>query len=343
MEAASRARRRLALFAQPVRLSRQHYLDPRVFEEEQEKIFRSCWLYAGLRSDFSGTPRTVSTAGLTISIAQDGGTLHAIEGRRHIRVATAGELVFFSLSDRERPSLDEYLSPFFGELASMTARISEADHHGSVRIDANWKILVENTLDDYHPATVHSTTLYPSMITNGARRTTLRRHGWHSLLDNELSDADQVHWSKIDQRLKLRRFSAKPDYRHLFIFPNFYVGSFFGALAILHRINPLDEGASMLRWDLCLPVGEPCSGARDALRRSLVGNFASKAHRVISEDIAVCEAVQRGQHYTVHAGLLGGGEVRIGDFQKGVLTALEWHSGPTAGAPEQNKVNASSR
>lgn len=302
-------------------LDHDHYFTPERFGAERERIFGRCWLYAGLVGEFSATPRQVGTAGLSVAIACRDGVWQAECAGRPVHVSLCGGLVFWS----QAPvlSLAEHLEPFHETLAAMAGALRMPDHRLRREIAANWKLLAENALDDYHIMTAHAETLYPSMLKAGARRIALNRQGRHSLWRNDLNDADAGFWARVAGRLGLPTVAGEADYRHLFLFPNFYLASFNDTAFILHRLDPLAPERTVLDMDFCIPAGEKsASAASMALKRAVLADFVAKADTVLAEDVMVCEAVQLGQRFARHRGVLGEREQRVGDFQEAVLEAL---------------------
>lgn len=307
------------VLAVPPLLAHAEYLTQDAFLADRRTLFERCWLFAGLADDLMADGR-ITVAGAEVALRHEGATWHGSCDGRAIAVESCGNLVFVSLAAQPEP-LERHLHPFSPLLRTISSGLGVSDRRGHRAVAANWKILVENAIDDYHAATVHPRTLYPSMLKGGRRLTRLTREGPHSLWQNELSDDDQLFWEKARRRLGLAAYAEESDYRHLFLFPNFYLSSFCATLVMLHRVEPLAPGRARLDWWLCLPRVAGSAPARDRLRRVLVEDLARQAEQVIGEDAAVCELAQKGHRFAVHAGLLGRREHRVLDFQQAILAA----------------------
>ena len=309
------------MLARYAALSHDAYFSPDIAEIERDRIFGVSWLYAGITGEFSAEPRLIETAGWIVAISRQGDVWFGQTGDRPVVIALCGSLVFFSLAPRP-PALESYLAPFFDTLQTMSEPLTASDRRMTRTVQANWKIAAENALDDYHAAAVHPKTLYPSMLVQGERRIELDRAGKHSLWRNFLNDSDAGFWNKLAHRLGLDHGGQAADYRHLFIFPNFYLASFHSIAFILHRLNPIGPGKTELALEFCMPVG-PSTRGRDTLKRAALADFVPKADTVLSEDIAVCEAAQKGRYFAVRPCLLGALEQRVGDFQDAVLAHIQ--------------------
>jgi choline monooxygenase len=83
---------------------------------------------------------------------------------RKFRLETCGELLFVSLEE-SGPSLSDYLGKFYDEIAEHFSGPWERILSWSYEVPANWKTLVENTLESYHLPEVHGESfanIYPS-------------------------------------------------------------------------------------------------------------------------------------------------------------------------------------
>ena len=68
-----------------------------------------------------------------------------------------GELVFVRI-ENSGINLKNYLGIYFNELSSSSKQFDSLIDVNKIKIKANWKILVENTLESYHVNLVHATT-----------------------------------------------------------------------------------------------------------------------------------------------------------------------------------------
>lgn len=298
-------------------ISHESYWRPDALSLERSHVFGRSWLFAGLASDFVAGGR-IATAGQYVTIEYDAGSWRGRSGDRAVRVAACGDLIFYCLTDRIQ-TIEEYFAPCIDELRRVSTGLGAALYRDDATVEANWKILIENTVDDYHAATVHPNTLHPSLLDDGERLKQVSPQSRHTSFRSELSPADRIFWEKLCRRLNVARFDNGTGYRHLFLYPNTYISSFFSAMSIVHRVNPLSEERSQLEWWICLPLSGQPATARETLRRAAIADLAAKARRVIEEDRAICRAAQEGAHYAIRRGLCGEYELRIIDFQETLL------------------------
>ena len=215
--------------AQLYKVSRNSFVDERVFEQEYKKIFNQCWLYAAHISEFNKpgdfVARTIARRNILISMANDksigaffntcphrGATVcreksgnaktfqcfyhgwvfgcdgklknqpgkesysatFAEEGQGNLvavpKFAIYAGFIFISFNENVEP-LEDYLAG----AKSYLDLIAEQSPSGmgvvkgmqEYAIRANWKLLVENSIDGYHAVSTHATYLEYLKNTNG--------------------------------------------------------------------------------------------------------------------------------------------------------------------------------
>jgi phenylpropionate dioxygenase-like ring-hydroxylating dioxygenase large terminal subunit len=300
-------------------LEHDRYVAASHYADEADRLFRSSWLFLGLASQFAAGPVSIGTAGFDILVEPDGAGLIARRGGAVIELDQCGPLVFGRIQPGG-PPLAAFLDPFGPMLAAMARNLTSADWSTGREIACNWKLLAENTLDDCHAQTVHHESLQRTIHRDWLGRQSFSYGGRHSLMENELREKDLAFWRRLERKLPLARYDAGDGYRHLFLFPNFYIASFYDAMIVLHRINPIGPAESVIEITACLPLQG--QAPRGALHRAIVADLAGKAEQVVIEDALVCELGQKGRGFAGYTGLLGSRELRIADFQAALLAAL---------------------
>lgn len=313
-------------------LPHSHFWTDEAFAQERERVFGRCWLYMGVFDDTDVL--TAEMAGLRFELQRRGGAMEGVcrdgERVRPLQIDRCGALVFARVAPKEGgdggPTLAQHLAPYGERLAMMSANCLNPQPPVGIAFQANWKALVENTMDDFHGSTVHPDTIHPAVHPDWQTHLVTERHGANSDSRWLLADGTAGWWAKLDAKLRMRRFAEEPFYRHTFIFPNFYLATFYGATVIPHRVDPVAPDAAVLRWQLFLPTTRLATAREQAFHRSTATYLIDSASTVIAEDCPVCEAVQQGRpgiadlpHIT---GIYGRRERRILDFHQAMLRQL---------------------
>ncbi|WP_298364007.1 RHO alpha subunit C-terminal catalytic domain-containing protein [Azospirillum sp.] len=305
-------------------LPHHHFWTEAAFAEERARVFGHCWLYMGVFDATSAL--SADMAGLRFEILRQGETLRGIcrDGDRvhPLEVDRCGALVFARVAREGGPTLAQHLHPYTERLAAMSANCVNPEPPVGIPFQANWKALIENTMDDFHGSTVHPQTIHPAVHPDWQTHLTTERHGANSDSRWRLADGTADWWTKLDAKLKMAKFAEEPFYRHTFIFPNFYLASFYGAVVIPHRVDPVAPDASVLRWQLFLPTTRLETARDRAFHRSTASYLIASAADVIDEDRPVCEAVQQGRPGILGNGVYGRRERRILDFHQAMLRQL---------------------
>lgn len=313
-------------------LPHSHFWTGEAFTLERERVFGRCWLYMGVFDDTDVL--TAEMAGLRFELQRRGAAMEGVcrdgERVRPLQVDRCGALVFARVAPEEGrasgPTLADHLAPYGERLALMSSNCLNPQPPVGIPFQANWKALVENTMDDFHGSTVHPDTIHPAVHPDWQSHLVTERHGANSDSRWLLADGTAGWWAKLDAKLRLRRFAEEAVYRHIFIFPNFYLASFYGATVIPHRVDPVAPDASILRWQLFLPTTRLETAREQAFHRSTAAYLIESAGTVIAEDRPVCEAVQQGRPGIADlpgfTGIYGRRERRILDFHQAMLRQL---------------------
>lgn len=144
---------------QDTRVHGSVYTDPRIYAEELQRIWYRGWVFVGHASEIprpgDAIRRSIGHRAVTMARRSDGSV--GIEGAS--RVDSVHGFVFGSVAS-DGPGLDEHL----GDATGVFDRLARLSPNGEVRLDrgwlqhevtANWKMLLENEVDGYHPSFVH--------------------------------------------------------------------------------------------------------------------------------------------------------------------------------------------
>ncbi len=242
------------------------------------------------------------------------------------RVASCGNLVFVTQNLAAAP-LAEHLGDAYSTIERLTSALGELVDTNEIHIEANWKILVENTLESYHVNFVHEETFRRLGAGDG-------QFGWQGL-HSSWSTSVSADLIKAMAR-PLKTLAARPfpvdGYFHQLVFPNVTLATTFGTTFGIQHFEPLTPTSSRFTsyvFATALPAATPL---QETILKTLSLSAVDFNRRVFEEDRVVCEFVQQGSRETERQGMLSDEEARVGAFQRAYLQEFARPETPAARA-----------
>jgi phenylpropionate dioxygenase-like ring-hydroxylating dioxygenase large terminal subunit len=242
--------------------------------------------------------------------------------------------------------LERQFSDFAAPLTALASACGELVENTDHVVQANWKLVVENTLEGYHVDCVHPNTIRKlgmsglsatpsSPETSNPAHDPARGKGSHF----EFAGQNSAVFSSISAEVSARmdrayRFlAARPQrldgYRHFYFFPNFVFASTRGESFSIQRILPIDERTTQLTSFLFATNGlGELTKMETALKRQFYASAAEFVQAIFLEDAAICEQVQRSIGFAHGDGVLSDEEERICAFHRAYRDRLT-HTQPT--------------
>jgi phenylpropionate dioxygenase-like ring-hydroxylating dioxygenase large terminal subunit len=233
---------------------------------------------------------------------------------RSIEIALCGSLVFGRFSCGEpAESLEQFLGDGFALLASIST-LPPTVHPFGRTVEANWRLMMNITLDDYHIVAVHNR---PRHQANADLQ--YHRFGLHSALVMGIGKHTLQSMAADREADRYRSM----HYKIFNIFPNLAVSLFRTHpywYANIQQFVPVSAGRSKWRgwfYPTIFPVPETALERRlrrytEPIRARIVRRHIEK---IAHEDHAVCERLQEVAHQA-EPPILGAQEVRVGWFQE---------------------------
>ena len=243
----------------------------------------------------------------------------------------AGEFVFVRLAPHGI-GLGEYLGAHAVEFlrrasGSMDQVIDEFERN----VPANWKTVVENSLEGYHVPIVHQRTLGAAdgMATGYEAVVENFDSPLHSFMTKRAEPKWLAKWNRMSRQLGNWPFRFD-YYVHYHFFPNLTITSFLGHSFHIQRFNPLDLHTTRVQSRI-LP--SKFSDQTEIGRRMIERVHADSVeftHRVFAEDSDICSKVQAGMQQAQRPAVLAREyELRVLHFQRAYLAAVNDACSPT--------------
>jgi phenylpropionate dioxygenase-like ring-hydroxylating dioxygenase large terminal subunit len=239
---------------------------------------------------------------------------------RQFRTARCGDLVFACL-DNDAPPLSDYLGPFHEECRRWFAPPFRLAWTWETSYEANWKVVVENSLESYHIPCLHRKTFAVPPPEETCRHDLAGRH-------TTFDTPETFSWISRIQNFMVRSLGQPTTnvYTHHHAHPNL-IFIRMDVMRMAQLILPTSATAARhLVWVYTLD-GTRRNPWAWLVRRMLSWLVVKVARRVLLEDAPIFADVQKGLESSVHPGVIGTREERIYAFQEYVLGAR----GTTAG------------
>ena len=234
------------------------------------------------------------------------------------RVETCGSLVFVNVNDQNNSSLKEYLGEMYDEVSKMSSAFGELIDVNKLVIGANWKILVENTLESYHVNLIHEDT-FKKLGAEGMNFNFFNNHStWDAPV--ELKEDDKKV-KRVHKPYKERPYKIE-GYKHLIIFPNILISSTYGISFNLSIIEPKDNDSSVFTSYVFMTKTDTNDTEKSSIQKMYEESLVNFNRKVFGEDKDICEKVQIGVKYSNYDGELSEEERRVCEFQKAYKTYL---------------------
>lgn len=243
-------------------------------------------------------------------------------------VEVCGEIVFVKITPGGQ-RLREYVGDIYDRIAAIASSLDEPTDILSVEVNANWKTLVENSLEGYHVDSVHPNTIRSYFVgkDSKAKASSLKTY---NQLQPELSPNTHVfqmcaphsyvlasvgkdaleNWTKVSSKLKFAGFQEKIYSQHN-IFPNFNIATFYGGAFFLQVFRPITPTKSLvLHYSVSAKLSDE-SKKLDFIYKTVLRRMIDAGKEILMEDVEICETVQKGLSNASKLGILCHEEDRV--------------------------------
>ena len=234
---------------------------------------------------------------------------------------SAGQFIFVRIAD-DGTNLRKYLGNQYEFLVRASQGMSGYLDEFREDVHANWKVVIENSLEGYHVPAVHSATF---MQASGmAKEEKSPEFFLGDRLHSHLEHAAETEWV-----IRFQRQSSKigewpwyfEHYTHHFIFPNLTVTSFMGYSFHIQRFDPSAVDRTTVH---SRTVGVKFKNANPAGKK-MMEHIYSDGHdftrKVFAEDGLICKKIQNGLQSAEKPAILAAGlEDRVLHFQRAYAT-----------------------
>jgi phenylpropionate dioxygenase-like ring-hydroxylating dioxygenase large terminal subunit len=220
-------------------------------------------------------------------------------GLKPVHLRQVGGILFVNLADDPPPFEEQFTSTFLEQLAEISSKAGDDAIFAKFESRYNWKLNFENVVDWNHVPFVHAGSFAPLMP--GVRRSVLdERHASpppqpDEEIPDDLRELSYVvrapfefqEWPWHDS---VERCGPTKEYTNVFIYPNVNYVVMAGVIHLIQQFCPVEPACTRVRLTMALGRRTRKLPAAAAI---LWSQFKAEK-RVINEDVAVLEGLQRG-------------------------------------------------
>ena len=269
--------------------------------------------------DGDGVPAQVPLrAGIALETCQT-----AALSLRQWSVARCGDLIF--VAEQPDKTLEAFLGPLFEELSAISLGLGAEVFEFSQDIAANWKIILQNTVEFDHAFGVHPET-FATMVERPLQvvphDATPPHIAYHTLMKPR--DGLKPIERRIDDLFARSVIPRAEGYTHATLFPSATVGTTANRIFALIRYQPLSPDRTRATYRLFVSKIEGLTAVEQAILDRVIPADVAFTQRLLEEDRQICESVQRGIANAPDdlAGILMPGECLVSRFQNYWLDAM---------------------
>jgi phenylpropionate dioxygenase-like ring-hydroxylating dioxygenase large terminal subunit len=225
------------------------------------------------------------------------------------RTETCGGLVFVSLAD-DGPGLEDHLGPFADECRRWYAPPFRLAWTWQADYPANWKVVVENSLESYHIACLHRRSFGVAPPEEVCRHDLAERHTTFRV-------PETFSWISRVQNLMVRSLGQPTTnvYVHHHAHPNLIFISM-DVMRMAQLVVPTSATTTRHRVWVYTLRGTRRNPWAWLVRQALSRLVVKVARQVLLEDAPIFGDVQKGLQASAHPGVIGTREERIYYFQR---------------------------
>lgn len=233
------------------------------------------------------------------------------------KIEICGFLVFVKIN-KDETTLKDFLGFFYEEVEQMSNSFGKLIDVNEIVIKANWKIIVENTLESYHVALIHSET-FQKLGAEGLDFTFEEDHSlWNATVLMKENEGKQA---KVHRPYQNRNYKIE-GYKHFIVFPNVLISSTYGISFNLSHIVPIDEKTTLFKSYVFVTKKEE-NDIVETIEKIYEESLIQFNRKVFDEDKVICQEVQKGVCFSNYDGQLSDEEMRVGHFQEKYKSYLE--------------------
>jgi len=215
-----------------------------------------------------------------------------------LQVATWGKLIFVQLA-AGACSWESFIEPVRRRLEPIIQSIGPHLRRMQRKIKANWKAVIENSVEAYHLEMVHSDTFAKLRL----GLTDMEFFAPHCLGSSQVDKEVFGKWQRVNRLLQSRKY--KTDcYEHAIVFPNLGVGSLYGSTVAIEQFLPLNSEETLYTADIFGCALDGTDSPNPDLLNAFFKSSCDFAQAIFDEDMRITQIQHAGLRSSLNSGRL---------------------------------------
>jgi phenylpropionate dioxygenase-like ring-hydroxylating dioxygenase large terminal subunit len=234
---------------------------------------------------------------------------------------SVGQFIFVKISS-SGVSLKEYLGDEYDFLIKCSKSFKSIEDSFVDKVDANWKVVIENSLEGYHVPAVHNKTFMQAdgMGKSDEAPTFNLENNKHSHLIHA-ADKDWVRrFARIEKQIGMWPWRFE-YYTHHLIFPNLTITSFMGYSFHIQLFQPIAINQTQVRSQTMGVSFEGMTEVGKKMIEQIYQDGHNFTRKIFIEDGEICKEIQAGLSQASRPPVFGIGiEDRVKHFHNAYCT-----------------------
>ncbi len=222
-----------------------------------------------------------------------------------MKLELCGNFIFVTeLSNKQK--LKDYLSKHFDEIKKLSTKFGNLVSSKRYIWKCNWKIAIENSIDEYHGPILHKSTFKKILDLKPS-------YSYSSKISEMNMPLQKNYINFFSKMLAKTNFLMSNKYKHFFIFPISTIATTMDLFCYLQRYIPIDENNSIVETDIFIPE----IFIDNQNKTNFIIDSAKRFNEeIFNEDKEICESIHENLKNGNKYSNIGKFEQRINFFRK---------------------------
>jgi|TARA_B110000037_G_C17069920_1_gene485424 phenylpropionate dioxygenase-like ring-hydroxylating dioxygenase large terminal subunit len=223
-----------------------------------------------------------------------------------MKIENCGLFIFIT-NINNKITLKDYLGDHYTKIEDLSKNYGKLVYSNKYTWKCNWKIAIENSIDEYHGPILHKGTFSKILKLDPSYT--------YSKKISEMEMPLKTNYiSFFKKYLKENKIKLNDKYKHTYIYPISTIASTMGIFCYIQKYLPVDKNKTLIETDIFIPS---INSKNKFISNTFLKNSAVKFNdEVFLEDKEICENLNKNIVKGFKRSILGKFEQRIKFFRK---------------------------